>query len=181
MASPFRPAVDLLVQYARHHRDQRNILTHFVGVPLIVFAIAMLLARPVVIVAGWPLTPGWVAFALVAAWYLTRGRLAIGATTTLGVGLLMALAHQVNGGSVARWLGWSLGFFCAGGLVQFIGHYYEGRKLEFADDKVGLLVGPMFVVLELMALAGFFKGLVAEIERRAGPTFVRDLAHPMAR
>ena len=36
----------------------------------------------------------------------------------------------------------------------------------------------MFVVLEMLALAGFFKGLVAEIESRVGPTLIRDLAHP---
>lgn len=28
-ASPFRPATDLLVQYARYHRDPRNIARHF--------------------------------------------------------------------------------------------------------------------------------------------------------
>ena len=43
MASAFRPARALLVQYARYHRDQRNIATHFIGVPLIVFAVAVLL------------------------------------------------------------------------------------------------------------------------------------------
>ena len=48
-------------------------------------------------------------------------------------------------------------------------------------DTVGLLVGPMFVVMELLALAGLFKGLMAEVEGRAGPTHVRDLAHPVAR
>ena len=44
-ASPFRPALDLMAQYAAYHRDKRNIVTHFVGIPLIVFAIGILLAR----------------------------------------------------------------------------------------------------------------------------------------
>ena len=35
MASPFRPALQLLGQYAEYHRDRRNIATHFVGVPMI--------------------------------------------------------------------------------------------------------------------------------------------------
>ena len=48
MPSPFRPARELLVQYARYHRDRRNIATHFVGIPMIVFAISVLLARPAV-------------------------------------------------------------------------------------------------------------------------------------
>ena len=45
MASPFRPANELMVQYARYHRDRRNIATHFFGIPLIVFAIGVFLAR----------------------------------------------------------------------------------------------------------------------------------------
>ena len=48
MPSPFRPARELLVQYARYHRDRRNIATHFVGIPMIVFALGVLLARPTV-------------------------------------------------------------------------------------------------------------------------------------
>ena len=181
MATPFRPAVLLLTQYAEYHRDRRNILTHFVGVPMIVFGVAVLLAQPAVAVAGLALTPAWLLFVLVAAWYLTRGRLAIGLATTVGVGGLVALAHQVTGGSMAQWLAWGIGSFAAGWVIQFIGHYYEGRKPAFADDIVGLLVGPMFVVLEMLALAGFFKGLIAEIESRAGPTLIRDLAQPAVR
>ncbi len=184
MAHPFRPALDLLVQYAAYHRDRRNIVTHFVGVPIIVFAVGVLLARPSFAIAGIGLTPAWVAFALAALWYLSRGQLAVGAATVAGVGALVLLAHQVSaaaGASVTQWLAWGLGAFAVGWVIQFVGHYYEGRKPAFADDLVGLLVGPMFVAMELLALAGLFKALMAEVERRAGPTFVRDLAHPMAR
>jgi len=42
-------------------------------------------------------------------------------------------------------------------------------------------VGPMFVVLEALATMGLFKGLIAEIERHAGPTHIRNLAHPATR
>jgi uncharacterized membrane protein YGL010W len=178
MATPFRPAFDLLAQYAEYHRDRRNIVTHFVGIPMIVFAVGVLLARPSVSVGGFELTAAWVAFALSAAWYLTRGELALGAATTLGVGLMITLAHPLAGGSTASWLGWGVGSFVLGWIIQFVGHYYEGRKPAFADDIVGLLVGPMFVVLELLALAGYFKPLVARIEGRVGPTVLRDLAHP---
>jgi len=45
MPSPFRPATELMVQYASYHRDRRNIATHFFGIPLIVFAIGIFLAR----------------------------------------------------------------------------------------------------------------------------------------
>ena len=73
MSSLFRPATDLMAQYAAYHRDRRrNIATHFVGIPLIVFAVVTLLAR-----AGFAgqhraqrRHRRWGPSAL---WYLTRG------------------------------------------------------------------------------------------------------------
>ena len=41
-----RTLIDHLSNYADYHRDRRNILTHLVGVPLIVSAVAILLSRP---------------------------------------------------------------------------------------------------------------------------------------
>jgi uncharacterized membrane protein YGL010W len=177
----WRPAQALLQQYAEYHRDRRNIATHFVGVPMIVFGVCVLLARSQFVVAGWVLTPAWLVFAAVALWYLSRGHLGVGLATAVGVGLLAWAAHHVSAGPLAQWLAWGLGFFGVGWAIQFVGHYYEGKKPAFADDVVGLLVGPMFVVMELLALAGFFKGLVAQVEAHAGPTYLRDLAHPLPR
>mgnify|MGYP000051506007 CR=1 FL=1 len=177
MLTPFRPAIDLLKQYAEYHRDRRNILTHFVGVPMIVFGIGVLLSRPPFVLGGLTLSAAWLMYGLAALWYLTRGRFALGVAVSAGMGLLMLLAHQVSGG-VGPWLAWGGGFFAVGWLIQFIGHYYEGRKPAFADDIVGLLVGPMFVVMEMLASVGFFKALMAEIEAHAGPTVIRNLAHP---
>jgi uncharacterized membrane protein YGL010W len=180
MATPFRSAPELLNQYAEYHRDRRNILTHFVGVPMIVFGVSVLLTGWSFALAGVTWTLAWAVFALAAAWYLTRGHWGIGLATTLGVGLLTLLAHRVGGESTTQWLAWGLGFFAVGWLVQFVGHYYEGKKPAFADDIVGLLVGPMFVVLEMLAPLGLFKDLLSGIEAHAGPTHIRDLAHPVA-
>jgi uncharacterized membrane protein YGL010W len=176
-ASPFRPAIDLLAQYAEYHRDRRNIATHFVGIPLIVFAIGVLLARAEV--AGISLA--WIVWAASTAWYLTRGKLVLGLAVSLVNAALMALAMPLADGSTASWLGWGVGIFVVGWVLQFIGHYYEGRKPAFVDDLVGLLVGPMFVVAEWLFAAGWGREVLAEIERRAGPTHLRDLAAPAAR
>jgi uncharacterized membrane protein YGL010W len=174
-----RTTLDLLAQYATYHRDRRNILTHFVGVPMIVFGVGVLLARLHLTVPGLDLTGAWVAFCLSAAWYMSRrGPVSLGIAVTAATGVLIALAHGVSGGSIASWLSWGVGMFAVGWLIQFIGHYYEGRKPAFVDDIVGLLVGPMFVTAEAMFLLGWNKPMLAEIERRAGPTHIRDLAHP---
>ena len=171
-----RAATDLLSQYAAYHRDQRNIASHFIGVPMIVFAVGVLLARPAFMLGGLALSPAWIAFGLAAAWYLTRGNLVLGAAVSACVGALMLIAHQVAYGGIASWLGWGVGMFVAGWLIQFVGHWYEGKKPAFVDDLVGLLVGPMFVTAEAMFMLGWNKRLLAEIERRTGPTVLRDLA-----
>jgi uncharacterized membrane protein YGL010W len=171
-----RNATELLAQYAEYHRDRRNIVSHFVGVPMIVFAIGVLLARPALPAYGVALTPAWLAFALAAAWYMTRGSLLLGVAVSAAVGILVKLGHEVAGGGVGVWLGWGTGVFAIGWLIQFIGHWYEGRKPAFVDDVIGLLVGPMFVTAEALFMLGWNKPLLAEIERRAGPTHLRDIA-----
>jgi uncharacterized membrane protein YGL010W len=171
-ASLFRPATELMCQYAEYHRDRRNIVTHFVGIPLIVFSIGIFLSKPAI--AG--LSLAWIAWIAAAAWYLSRGNLVLGVATSLVTALLVALGQPFAPLAVGHWLGWSVGVFGAGWVFQFLGHYYEGRKPAFVDDLVGLLVGPMFVVGEWLFSIGWGRDLQDEIERRAGPTYLRDLA-----
>ena len=54
-------------------------------------------------------------------------------------------------------------------MIQFIGHFYEGRKPAFVDDLVGLVIGPLFVVAEAGFLLGLRRALQHEIEARVGP------------
>jgi len=181
MASLFRPALDLMTQYAAYHRDRRNIITHFIGIPLIVFAISALLARAEFNLGDTPMNAAILLWALSALWYLTRGNLVLGVATSVVNALLIWLAHPFAGVPLVPWLAWGIGFFVLGWIIQFIGHYYEGRKPAFVDDIVGLLVGPMFVVGEWLFALGWGHDMLAEIERRVGPTHLRDLAAPAAR
>ena len=169
-----RNATELLSQYAQYHRDRRNIATHLVGVPMIVFAVGVLLARPAFSVGGIALSPAWIAYAVTVLWYLTRGNLVIGAAVSAVVGVLMVLAHGVAYGSTGSWLAWGVGGFVVGWVIQFVGHYYEGRKPAFVDDLTGLLVGPMFVTAEVVFALGLCRPLHDEIVRRTGPTLIRD-------
>ena len=175
-----RQATELLSLYAQYHRDRRNIVTHFVGIPLIVFAVGILLSRPSFAVGGLPLSPAWLVFAPLCVWYLTRGQLLLGLAVSAGVALLMMLAQQLTAAfATSVWFGWGVGVFVLGWILQFIGHYYEGRKPAFVDDIIGLAVGPMFVVAEWMFAIGWNKHLLEEIEHQAGPTLLRDLARPV--
>ena len=173
-----RNATELMVQYAAYHRDPRNIASHFVGIPLIVLAIGILLGRSTFILGGWSLTPAWLAWALSTGWYLSRGNLVLGLAVSLANGALLALARPLAGGSVEQWLSWGLGTFALGWIIQFVGHHYEGRKPAFIDDLVGLLVGPMFVTGEVLFALGWGRPMLAEIEHRVGPTVRREMPRP---
>jgi uncharacterized membrane protein YGL010W len=167
----FRPANVLMVQYAHYHRDRRNLATHLLGIPLIFLSIGVLLVGPAWSVEGHTLTLAWAMWALTSLWYLSRGDVLLGLATSLVNGVLIAAAHEVP--PLAQALGlavWQagLGLFVIGWVLQFVGHFFEGRKPAFVDDVVGLLVGPMFVVGELLMSAGLLQRLRMDIERQAG-------------
>ena len=165
---------DHLSTYAAYHRDRRNIATHFVGIPMITFAVVTLLARPeLAVVAGLPLSPAVLAIAGAVAFYVALDvRLGAAMAALLGAALWGAAWFAAQ--STATWLGAGLGLFVVGWIVQFIGHYYEGKKPAFMDDIFGLLVGPLFVVAEAGFGAGLRDELRRAIEERVGPTIIRQ-------
>lgn len=62
-----------------------------------------------------------------------------------------------------------MGLFVVGWIIQFVGHYWEGRKPAFFDDIVGLLIGPLFVLAEMGFALGLRKEVQQAIEQRSGP------------
>lgn len=163
------PSTVLLVHYARYHRDPRNIATHYVGIPLIVFAIGVLLARGQFSLAGLPLSAALLLWLLAALWYLRQGTTVVTLATIAVTGALVALAHPFAQAALATWLGVGLGSFIVGWAFQLVGHVWEGRKPAFVDDIRGLLVGPMFVTAEVWFALGGGKSLRDQIDAEAGP------------
>ncbi|NMZ53465.1 hypothetical protein CJF40_01950 [Pseudomonas lundensis] len=154
--------VEHLSQYAAYHRDTRNILSHFVGIPLIVIAVATLLSRP-----QWAaISPALVLMVACAVFYLRLER-RLGLLMTVLMGLAVWLGYRLAALSTGLWLGWGVGLFVLGWVIQFVGHYYEGRKPAFIDDVSGLIVGPLFVVVEVGFLLGWRKDLQQAIEQRS--------------
>lgn len=164
--------VDHLGQYAEYHRDRRNIFSHFIGIPMIVVAVAVLLSRP-----GWDVAGLWTSPALLTA--LAAGLFYWRLDLRFGLIMALLLALSLWGGAALAqqttlvWLASGLGLFVVGWIIQFIGHYYEGRKPAFVDDLMGLVVGPLFVVAELAFLLGLRPEVQDAVEQRAGPTCIR--------
>ncbi|MDB4965252.1 MAG: rane protein [Myxococcales bacterium] len=162
--------------YAAYHRDRRNIATHFVGIPMIVFGVAALLSRPVLAVAG--------GVPLSAALVVTLGAMVFYLALDVRYGIAMAAfmgaawwtGAEVATHSTALWLTFGIGLFVAGWAIQFVGHAFEGRKPAFVDDVVGLLVGPLFIVAEAGFALGLRNGLHEAIVQQVGPTLIRSAA-----
>lgn len=167
---------DHLAQYAAYHRDRRNIASHFIGIPMIVLAVATLLSRPALGDLPW-ISPA-LAVAVLASLFYLRLDLRLGLLMTVLVALSAWFGRHFADQSTAVWLGVGIGLFVIGWIIQFIGHYYEGRKPAFVDDITGLIIGPLFVVAELAFLLGLCQPLRAAVEERAGPTHLRDLHAP---
>ncbi len=156
-----------LVQYAAYHRDGRNIATHLVGIPMIVCAVAALLSRVTVPWgdSSWPVSVlfllGFGAFYLALDWGLG-----------VVMGLLLLGVYHVGVWAAAQstplWLALGAGGFVVGWVIQFTGHWFEGRKPAFADDLASLAVGPLFVVAEVMFWLGLMPRLRAKIEAQFG-------------
>lgn len=165
--------VDHLSQYAAYHRDPRNIASHFIGIPLIVVAVAVLLSRPEWAVGGLWVSPA-VILALFSAWFYLRLELALGALMTVLMGLSVWAGHVLAAQSTMVWLSSGVGMFVVGWVIQFVGHYYEGKKPAFVDD-VGADRGAVVCGGGVGVLLGLRQDLQKQIEQRSGPVGRRDL------
>jgi len=155
--------VEHLTQYAAYHRDRRNIVTHIIGIPMIVFGLLILLSRPEFSAGAVMMTPANIVVIL-AVFFYVRLDIKIGLLMTLLLWIGLNAAAPLAALTTPQWLSWGVGLFVVGWIFQFIGHYFEGRKPAFVDDLSGLAVGPLFVVTEVLFMLGLRKSLQQEIE-----------------
>lgn len=146
-----------LASYAAVHRDRRNKATHFVGIPVIVFSLLLLLtlwhaALPVAILT----VAGWLAL-------------------DLGIGLVMAvlMAAAWTGAELlstrlgtppAVWTAFTA-LFVGGWILQFLGHHYEGKRPALIDNVFQAFIGPMFLVAEALVALGRRPDLARAMEQ----------------
>ncbi|AZZ97763.1 Mpo1-like protein [Pseudoalteromonas sp. R3] len=163
-----------LINYALYHRDKRNIATHFVGVPLIVFAVVWMTFLPFGMFNLAQVTLSACLILIVSIYYLylspTLGSWMIGFLLLCQVAANYAFETVAQAGIGVIWFYMTgLALFVVGWVIQFIGHYFEGKKPAFADDLMGLLIGPLFVMMELLNKVGCFRALEQRINSEAGP------------
>ena len=156
-----------ITQYAAYHRDRRNIASHFVGVPMIVFSAVLALVPWTIFGVNVAL----IAIMLAAAYYLFLD-VALGTAMLIFLFFfcyLSAVYFNARLGNTAAIMGLAMLLFVVGWIIQFVGHKFEGMKPAFTDDIIGLVIGPLFIMTELFFALGLKRGLKQYLEARVGP------------
>jgi uncharacterized membrane protein YGL010W len=165
-----------ITQYAAYHRDRRNIATHFVGIPMIVFAAILALAH----VHAGPIHLGWPAVFLASAYYIWLD-LPLGTVMFVCLAVLCVIA-SVMAAVLSTKVGLTMAavIFIGGWALQFWGHKYEGMKPAFVDDLMGLAIGPLFVMTEVFFHVGLKPELKRYVEARVGPVIAERNGAPIS-
>jgi uncharacterized membrane protein YGL010W len=158
-----------LTNYAAYHRDKRNLITHFIGIPMIVIAVVILWSRPSFLLLDvLPLSPAILAAIAAAAFYFKLD-FRFGVVMALFLALALVIGAWTATLSLGWWLFCGVSLFVIGWIFQFVGHYFEGMKPAFVDDISGLIIGPLFVAAEIAFMLGLRRKLQSDIEAQVGP------------
>lgn len=155
--------IEYMASYGCYHRDWRNKLTHFIGVPLIMFSILIPMAWLRIGIGDIELSLAML-FTLAVLIYYYALDVALALAMTVFTALLLALAERV-----AAWpLGASAAVFAAtfvgGWIFQLVGHVFEGRKPALLDNLFQMIVAPIFLMAELFFGLGAKRALRERVE-----------------
>ncbi|HLY57006.1 MAG TPA: Mpo1-like protein [Stellaceae bacterium] len=155
---------ELMASYGRYHRDPRNRATHFIGVPMIVFAVLVALAQtrgP----GDWP----GLAIAIAAALVVYYVILDVGLGLALGLvyALMIAAAEPIaREGADTAWIVFGV-LFVLGWAFQLLGHRIEGNRPALLDNLHQILVAPIFLAAEAAMAMGLCRRLKDAVDRTA--------------
>lgn len=170
-----RTLEEQITQYAAYHRDRRNIATHFVGIPMIVFSIVLALTVWNAPLGSVRLSAA-VVVAVIASIYYFKLDFVLGVAMAVYLAMNCVVAHEfalMLGSANSLWS--ALAIFVVGWILQFWGHKFEGMKPAFFDDIMGLVIGPLFVMTEVFFMLGLKPKLKEYVEARVGPVVARRM------
>lgn len=152
-----------LSNYKSVHLNHKNVVTHFIGVPMILWSISLLLSGitfnveifNIKIHSLLPVS----ALVVFVYYFLLDIKMGFFATIILSPLFYSAsiYSHSIHFYSLI------ISVFIIGWLFQFVGHFFEKAKPAFIDDLTQLLIGPLFLISEIYFSLGFNKNLADEI------------------
>jgi uncharacterized membrane protein YGL010W len=153
--------------YTAYHRHPHNKITHFIGVPAIIFSLFFAMSWFRVPLGFFEITLAMVfTFVILTYYFILDWKIAL-PFSCVALLLLMG-AHRLSH-SVTPKQGVLIFLisFIGGWIFQLAGHAIEKRRPAFADNFFQIFIAPLFLVAEIFFVLGFRKDLEKEIENQS--------------
>ena len=132
----------LLESYEKNHQNPINEAIHIIAIPLIMFSILGM-------TAAFDIFLEYILVGIVIFYYLKLSKIAA---------VLMLVWLLIYLGLVALLKPYiieiSILLFAFGWVLQFLGHFIEGKRPSFFEDLRYFLIGPLFVVQKVISKFG---------------------------
>ena len=132
----------LLESYEKNHQNPVNEVIHIIAIPMIMFSILG-------VTAAFDIFLEYILVGIVFFYYLKLSKIAA---------LLMLVWLLIYLGLVAllkpHIIEISISLFIFGWVLQFLGHFIEGKRPSFFEDLRYFLIGPLFVVQKVISKFG---------------------------
>ena len=132
----------LLKSYEKDHQNPINEAIHIIAIPLIMFSILGM-------TAAFDIFLEYILAGIVIFYYLKLSKIAallMFVWLLIYLGLVVLLKPYIIEISVL--------LFAFGWILQFFGHFIEGKRPSFFEDLRYFLIGPLFVVQKLISKFG---------------------------
>ena len=132
----------LLESYEKSHQNPINEAIHIIAIPLIMFSILGM-------TAAFDIFLEYLLVGIVFFYYLKLSKIAallMLVWLLIYLGLVVLLKPYIIEISIL--------LFAFGWILQFLGHFIEGKRPSFFEDLRYFLIGPLFVVQKVISKFG---------------------------
>ena len=132
----------LLESYEKNHQNPINEAIHIIAIPLIMFSILGM-------TAAFDIFLEYILVGIVFFYYLKLSKIAallMLVWLLIYLGLVVLLKPYIIEISIL--------LFAFGWILQFLGHFIEGKRPSFFEDLRYFLIGPLFVAQKLISKFG---------------------------
>ena len=132
----------LLESYEKNHQNPINEAIHIIAIPLIMFSILGM-------TAAFDIFLEYILVGIVIFYYLKLSKIAallMLVWLLIYLGLVLLLKPYIIEISIL--------LFAFGWILQFLGHFIEGKRPSFFEDLRYFLIGPLFVVQKVISKFG---------------------------
>jgi len=132
----------LLESYEKNHQNPINEAIHIIAIPLIMFSILGM-------TAAFDIFLEYILVGIVFFYYLKLSKTAallMLVWLLIYLGLVVLLKPYIIEISIL--------LFAFGWILQFLGHFIEGKRPSFFEDLRYFLIGPLFIVQKVISKFG---------------------------